>query len=201
MRREEPYNPLAKKNLGKSVADALLDRPVDTLPPGEPFAGAGVYAIYYTGGHPAYAPIAAKNRGGLYRAPIYVGKAIPAGARKGNVGLDEAPGSALYTRLSDHARSIEQASGLHLPDFACRYIAVDDIWIPLGESLLIERFRPLWNLVLDGFGNHDPGSGRYQQAPSQWDVFHPGRPWALKLQGRPMSAEEIEAAVSKFLMP
>jgi hypothetical protein len=26
---------------------------------------------------------------------------------------------------------------------------VDDIWIPLGESLLIEMFSPLWNKVLD----------------------------------------------------
>jgi hypothetical protein len=41
------YNPLDKINLGKSVAEALIDRdaePLGTLPQ---FAGAGIYAIYY----------------------------------------------------------------------------------------------------------------------------------------------------------
>ena len=41
----EPYNPLDKRNLGASVAAAMLASPVHTLPP-EPFIGAGVYAIY-----------------------------------------------------------------------------------------------------------------------------------------------------------
>lgn len=30
---ETPYNPLDKKNLGVSVADAMLSRPVSPLPP------------------------------------------------------------------------------------------------------------------------------------------------------------------------
>ena len=42
------YNPLDKHNLGTNVADALLARPVVSLPP-PAFPGAGVYAIYYTG--------------------------------------------------------------------------------------------------------------------------------------------------------
>jgi hypothetical protein len=29
--------------------------------------------------------------------------------------------------------------------------------------------------AVDGFGNHDPGKGRYKQARSDWDVIHPGR--------------------------
>ena len=62
---EEPYNPLDKRYLGKSVADALVEREPCALPPEEPFVGAGVYAIYYTGGHPLYEPIAARNRNGL----------------------------------------------------------------------------------------------------------------------------------------
>jgi len=40
----------------------------------------------------------------------------------------------------------------------------------------------LWNIVLDGFGNHEPGSGRYNQQRSAWDIIHPGRQWAEKLQ-------------------
>lgn len=49
MTETTPYNPLAKENLGKSVADALLNSkplPLGDLPK---FGGAGVYAIYYTG--------------------------------------------------------------------------------------------------------------------------------------------------------
>ena len=45
MRVEPPYNPLDKKNLGVSVADALLARNVESLPLSEPFIGAGIYAI------------------------------------------------------------------------------------------------------------------------------------------------------------
>jgi hypothetical protein len=46
--------------------------------------------------------------------------------------------------------------------------------------------------------NHDPGSGRYNQQISPWDILHPGRAWAKKLKpGR--SAEEILKEVSAHL--
>lgn len=179
--RISPFNPLDKKNLGESVAEALLLQPVHKMPP-EPFIGAGIYAIYYTGDFTEYAEIARKNRNKKYGWPIYVGKAVPAGARKGGFGLDSDPGQVLYKRLVEHATSIQQAENLKVDGFACRYLVVDDIWIPLAESMLIEMFSPLWNQVIDGFGNHDPGSGRYNQQKSQWDVLHPGRPWANKLK-------------------
>lgn len=83
MRVEPPYNPLDKKNLGVSVADALLARGVEPLRSSEPFVAAGIYAIYYIGPFPAYEPIAGANRSEQFKAPIYVGKAVPAGARKG----------------------------------------------------------------------------------------------------------------------
>lgn len=95
MRQESPYNPLDKKNLGISVADALLARPIDALPPREQFIGAGIYAIYYTGPFPAYRAISGGNKKGQSSIPIYVGKAVPAGARKGGFGLDSPPGSVL----------------------------------------------------------------------------------------------------------
>ncbi len=131
----KPFNPLDKRNLGVSVANAMLDRPVVLLPP-EPFEGAGIYAIYYTGPYSAYERIANKNKLGCH-LPIYVGKAVPAGARKGGFGLGLKPGRALFNRLREHAESIEQAANLDLSDFRCRYLVVDDIWIPLGESLLV----------------------------------------------------------------
>jgi len=55
IRIESPYNPLAKENLGKSLADALLERDLGPLPPPEKFIAAGVYAIHYNGSFKAYA--------------------------------------------------------------------------------------------------------------------------------------------------
>ena len=74
------------------------------------------------------------------------------------------------------------ATNLNIQDFYCRFLSVDDIWIPLTESLMIERFKPVWNVILDGFGNHDPGSGRHKGKMTMWDCLHPGRAWAAKLQ-------------------
>jgi hypothetical protein len=199
MRVEPPYNPLDKKNLGVSVADALLSRNVEPLQLPESFIAAGIYAIYYVGGFPAYKPISEANQNYQFKVPIYVGKAVPAGTRKGGLGLDVSPGTVLYTRLMEHNESIDQVENLVVKDFYCRYLAVDDIWIPLGESLLINMFSPLWNLLIDGFGNHDPGKGRYNQQCSTWDVIHPGRHWAIKLQPNKKNALEILEQVQKFL--
>jgi hypothetical protein len=78
-------------------------------------------------------------------------------------------------------------------------LVVDDIWISLGESLLIEKFSPIWNTILVGFGNHDPGKGRYNQQRSPWDTLHPGRTWADKLQPNTKSAEQIAEEVRKAI--
>jgi Eco29kI restriction endonuclease len=72
---EPPYNPLDKRNLGVSVADAMLQQPVVALPPPERFIAAGIYAIYYVGEYPHYALIAERNRDEKFDQPIYVGKA------------------------------------------------------------------------------------------------------------------------------
>ncbi|HXJ95732.1 MAG TPA: Eco29kI family restriction endonuclease [Terriglobia bacterium] len=205
IRIEPPYNPLAKENLGKSVADALLERDLGPLPPAERFIAAGVYAVYYNGPFKAYAPLIEQNRNaarrGLAERPIYIGKAVPAGARKGGFGLGATPGMVLYNRLSEHADSIRDAqSTLKVDHFRCRYIAVDDIWIPLGESMLIEMFSPVWNKLLDGFGNHDPGKGRYEQQRSFWDTVHPGRSWAEKCGPNTVKTrEELLEACRHFL--
>lgn len=196
--RITPFNPLEKSKLGESVASAMLRQPIMPLPP-EPFVGAGIYALYYIGDFPQYAEIAQKNRDGRYQWPIYVGKAVPPGARKGGFGLGADPGQVLYKRLSEHASSIEQAENLKPTDFQCRYLVVEDIWIPLAESLLIEMFSPLWNRQIDGFGNHDPGKGRYKQRRSNWDTLHPGRPWALKLEPQSRDESKIKEAVGEYI--
>ena len=194
----KPFNPLDKRNLGESVADALLDTTVQRLPP-EPFIGAGVYALYYFGSFAAYNRLSEINRDGQYRCPIYIGRAVPAGARRGGLGLEVNHGLALFKRLSEHAESIQAARNIELADFACRYLVVDDIWIPLAESMLIERFMPVWNRVLDGFGNHDPGKGRYNGMMPQWDRLHPGRSWAERLQPCANTPEQLTQRVEKYL--
>jgi hypothetical protein len=196
--RPAPFNPLDKRNLGESVADALLFTEPTALPP-EPFIGAGVYVLYYVGRFPAYSILAEKNRGGRFRSPIYIGKAVPSGARKGGLGIEVEHGQALFKRLSEHAESLRAASNLDLADFYCRFLVVEDIWIPLAESMLIERFKPVWNRVLDGFGNHDPGSGRYSGKMPLWDCLHPGRAWAKKLQPCSFTPDELEKQVVEFL--
>ena len=196
----EPFNPLDKRHLGESIAAALLETDIQPLPP-PPFISTGVYALYYTGPFPVYSRLAAVNSDGQYRCPIYVGKAVPAGARKGGLGFKVNHGQAIYKRLAEHAESVASAENLSLTDFACRFLVVDDIWIPLAESILIEWFRPVWNRVIDGFGNHTPGEGRKGQQMSPWDCLHPGREWVrkLQLQTHALSQDELNNRIENYL--
>lgn len=193
-----PFNPLDKKHLGESVAKALLESQVHPLPP-KKFKGAGIYVIYYTGDFKPYQRLAKKNPGDKFELPIYVGKAVPKGARKGGFGLDEDPKGVLYKRLNEHYKSVQAAKNLNADDFCCRYLVVEDIWIPLAESLLIEKFHPVWNHVLDGFGNHAPGKGRKDQKRSRWDEVHPGRDWAKKLEPCEVSKDDLIQEVEDAL--
>ena len=186
-----PYNPLDKLNLGRSVAEALLLTEIAPLAQVGNIVGAGVYAIYYSGAFEPYAPVAEKNMGGHFGQPIYVGKAVPKGARKGGLAFDASKGRALRDRLRQHAASIEEAQNLNLAHFYFRSLVVDDIWIPLGENMMIEQFKPIWNLVIDGFGNKDPGKRRATQYRSYWDVLHPGRQFAEKLATGGTTAEML----------
>jgi hypothetical protein len=191
-----PFNPLDKWNLGLSIANAIMEQDAIPLATVRPFGGAGIYALYYRGNFSLYKKVSLANTA-YFSCPIYAGKAVPEGARKGGLGLEVPKGNYLFKRLNEHRKAIESAENLEIEDFFCRILVVDEIWIPLGESLLIERTKPLWNIVLDGFGNHDPGSGRYNQQISAWDTLHPGRAWAKKLQpGK--SREAITESISQF---
>jgi Eco29kI restriction endonuclease len=176
-----PYNPLDKINLAQSIERELLARAAEPLGETDGIVGAGIYALYYSGPFEPYSRIRVRPNDPDLVAPIYVGKAIPKGGRKGGLGKDAGLGNALRDRLRQHAGSVEEATNLVLGDFWIRYLVVDDIWIPLGENMLIERFKPLWNRAIDGFGNKDPGKRRATQYRSPWDVLHPGRMFAEKL--------------------
>ena len=101
--------------------------------------------------------------------------------------------------MQEHAESINAVSHLSRADFFCRFLVIDDIFIPLGESLLITRYQPIWNVEVKGFGNHTPGGGRTNQQPSHWDTLHPGRPWVAHLTGKARDEEKIKVGLRKRL--
>ena len=153
--------------------------------------GPGIYALHYRGDLSFYDSIADGRR------PIYVGKAMPPGARKGGTLNQDAP--ALRGRIREHLRSIQYADNLNPEDFAVRVLAVVPVWITLAERFLVDHYRPVWNLCLEGFGDHDPGSGRYQGEKSWWDTLHRGRPWATKLR-TVKTRRETEEKISAFFV-
>lgn len=188
----KPYDPLDYGNLARSVVEALLCGPEVQMPLAEPFEGSGVYALYYRGHFEGYTPLVATEP----VPPIYVGKAVPTGARKGRASA--LPGQELCRRLREHGDSIQQATNLELSDFTCRYLVVVPVWITLAERFLLEHYQPVWNVAIDGFGNHDPGRGRRNMRRPQWDILHPGRTWAQKLTAQ-QSFEEVLAQFDAFL--
>ncbi len=196
----KPYNPLEKENLGKSVVDFLLKQKPVQLGAVERFSGAGVYAIYYNGNFDAYSNLARWNQiSNEMNMPIYIGKAVPTGGRKGNIDPNiSAKGVTLFSRIDEHYKSIKQVTNLEARDFWCRYLVVDDIWIPLGESLLIQHYRPIWNSLIDGFGNHDPGAGRHQGARPNWDTLHPGRGWAKNCAPSKSTEDQIRQQIAQY---
>lgn len=193
-----PFNPLDKGNLAESIERALVSESPRSLGEVEKFAGAGIYALYYTGSFPAYKLLSRVNAD-FTSIPIYVGKADSKDKRKGGYLTEGSQDPVLWSRLRDHAASIDQARNLDLADFQCRFLVVDDLWIGLGESLLISKYAPVWNTFVDGFGNHDPGKGRYAGKRSRWDTLHPGRAWAEALADNPMSVEQIAQEVEEYV--
>lgn len=136
-----------------------------------------------------------------YDYPIYVGKAVPKGWRQARSSDSILSRSReLITRLREHSRSISLGAELSLDDFTCRFVIFEDEgsdMISTIEAALIKLNRPLWNTAVDGFGNHDPGRGRYEQAKSDWDVVHEGRAWAAKCNG---AHADRNAIISKIAL-
>ncbi|WP_293372608.1 Eco29kI family restriction endonuclease [Nevskia sp.] len=195
-----PFNPLDKRNLADSIARTLIAQQARSFDELQSFSGAGLYAIYYSGDFPCYRRLAEANSGADPRWPIYVGKASTAGTRKGGLLGDTVSGKPLLGRLREHQESLIAASStLKIEDFRCRSLVVDDLWIALGEALLISQYSPVWNQLLDGFGNHDPGKGRHEGLAPRWDLLHPGRAWAAKLRPRTETAGLVSAEIEQFL--
>lgn len=195
------FNPLAYGSIQDSLFQALMSSEAIPLSEVTQFEGNGVYALFYRGDYPAYRPLACADG---REVPIYVGKAAPS-ARKGEE-LTEVQllgaygGTALFTRMKNHRASIEAASNLAVEDFFVRLLVLSYIWVPLAETSVISRCQPLWNTVVDGFGNHDPGKGRRNSVRPRWDTLHPGRAWAAKLAERGESQEDIMQDIEGFFL-
>ncbi|WP_419949837.1 Eco29kI family restriction endonuclease [Candidatus Palauibacter sp.] len=187
----EPYDPLDYGNLTVNLVRELMSRPAARLPLPDRFPGPGVYALFYDGDYGPYATVRSADA----TQPIYVGKAVPPGARTGRSAPDESA-PTLHRRIAEHLRSLEAAENLNLADFTCRHLVVVPLWITMAERFLIERYQPCWNVCIEGFGLHDPGSGRHASQRSWWDTLHPGRTWAERLQ--PREREDAEARLDAF---
>ena len=176
--------------------------PVLPLPVPTRFHGTGVYAIYSIAKTGLYKNYHKINRTS-FKIPIYVGKAVPSGWRQTrNPSLEGTLSYELHNRLREHGTSIEQCEGLDITDFRSRFMILENTesdLIGTVEAALIRNYTPIWNSFLDGFGNHDPGSGRYEQAMSDWDVCHPGRKWAIKCQGKHKSKSALVQGITQTM--
>ena len=190
---EKPYNPLDYDNLTMNLVRELMSRGPYALPLPEPFIGPGVYALFYKGDFEHYASL----RSTKADQPIYVGKAEPPGGRKGIVENADMARS-LHKRIKEHCASISSTKNLRIEDFMCRYLVVVPLWITMAERFLIEHYRPVWNLCLDGFGNHHPGKHRFDGDLSSWDLMHPGRQWAEKLN-KDRAVDQVLVSLREFL--
>lgn len=77
-------------------------------------------------------------------------------------------------------------------------MSVVETFVATAEVLLINKYKPLWNISVSGFGIHDPGKGRYNQAKSDWDMLHPGREWAERMPAG-KTKREIQKNISAHL--
>ena len=200
-RNKHTYKSEVFVELVKDAVRFFNGTPVHTLPPPETFLGTGVYALYYIGQNPLYRKYAELNRL-AYIYPIYVGKAVPKGWRQSRIsGSTQNQSRELHNRLREHSRSITVGAELLLEEFMCRFVIFEDEasdMIGTIEAALIKLNQPLWNVAIDGFGNHDPGRGRYEQAKSDWDVIHLGRPWAERCNGKHQEKSVIVANIENY---
>ncbi|MET8697364.1 Eco29kI family restriction endonuclease [Kitasatospora sp. NPDC004723] len=196
---ERHFNPLRRENLFRSVQWALQSAaPVNLADPLPRFAGSGLYALYYAGPHELYTPISSE----LCGAPVFVGSALPGGRRSyraedGHVRGDESP---VWRRLAEHHRKLEACTDLDPGDFRVRFLLTDELFIEPAADLTIRDHRPVWNVLLDGFGVHAPGSVRASRAlRPRWHEVHQGIAWADQMQPQPDGAAVLRDAVRTHL--
>lgn len=188
MVKAQIFNPF-KENVRDLLVSTFEKQSLLGLPPTSVDMGCGVYALYYKGPHKAYSPLVKSKK-----YPIYVGKAVVPGGRKGGGDVKKAVSNFVIRRLREHAKTIKSSASLDLKDFECRWLLVVPEFTNAAEAILIDHYKPIWNKFISGFGIHHPGGGRLKQARSDWDMLHPGRSFAANLpEGR--AADLIEKSL------
>lgn len=208
VRHTEVFDPTHPHSAADLIAERLLRQQRRSLGGLERFYGAGVYALYYNGDHPAYAIISRTE------IPIYVGKAE---SGELNASSSAGQGEKLYDRLiKDHARSIRSAERhttenpencaeagvfpIALQDFECRFLVLASAYAGAVERNIINHYLPVWNKeakVCIGFGKHGDAADTRANTRSDWDTIHPGRPWATRDGNVPnrLPTSEIQARI------
>lgn len=189
------FDPANPKIVGRFIALALVAQPRHSLAAIEPFYGSGVYAVYYNGSFPLYAPLSGSE------TPIYVGQAAPAVNNARNA---EEQGNRLARRLEEHRRNIVRAAAsLDIGDFEFRSLVVQSGWETAAEDYLIHLFRPIWNnetRLVFGLGKHGDAAETRGNRRSPWDTLHPGRVWAAnQLLTDAKTPDQIEAELNAHL--
>jgi hypothetical protein len=187
------FDPSDPANIGKFIADTLLEQPRQPLGGLPGFYGSGVYALYYSGPFDAYQPVVNTD------TPLYVGKADP---KPGNANTPEGQGTKLSDRLAEHAKSIRNTVNLTVSDFQCRYLVVKSAWQGTAELYLIRRFQPIWNYetgICYGIGKHGDSPATRANTRSPWDTLHPGREWAARTGNiaSPWTTEDIKMRIAE----
>jgi hypothetical protein len=177
--------------IGEVIVFKLEAEPTIPLEAVKPFYGSGIYALYYHGEFPAYQAISGTP------CPIYVGKAGP---QTPNASSPKTQGTSLFNRIKEHrVKSIEKATNLTVADFSCRHLVVQSSLEKAAEEFLIRRYSPVWNdesKVCSGLGKH---GDKARAEKSDWDVLHPGRPWASGQSSRSgATANSVTNGIIKF---
>lgn len=195
MTDDEPFNPLDRTSPIATLPDVLIERKPRPLKSLKPFEGNGIYALFYGGSFPPYRALVEFNKGADMQVPIFVGSALAAAGAGQGAESKVTARRALYRRLRQHAESIRAATNLDISDFSYRLLVLDEIWIPIGESMLMASCSPLWNLAINGFAVGKPTRQYESVMASRWDVLHPGRAWATKCRLRVETVDEIAGEV------
>ncbi len=185
----ERYDRLSPSEIGRGLRERLEAQKLQLFPPSR-FAGAGLYALYYRGALPLYAPLVADAR-----VPIYLGKAEAGNSRLGDEPNYDA--DKLWKRIVKHSRSIEEVVNCDerpvRPDnFLVRYLPVDDAWIVSGEHALLRECRPV--LGVRSWTVSDR-THTWHHAPQRavWDTLHPRRARAGAWPNRKRTLDEMLA--------
>jgi Eco29kI restriction endonuclease len=187
------FDPANPKIVGRFVSLALVAQKRHPLAEIPKTYGSGVYAIYYKGDFPLYAPLSGSE------TPIYVGQAAPA---SNHARTPREQGNKLSARLDTHRKNVAKAtSSLRLDHFEFRSLVVQTGWETAAEDYLIHLFRPIWNSetnILYGIGKHGDDAVTRANKRSPWDTLHPGRAWAARSIVDAKTIPQIEAELRTY---